>query len=188
MCPALGTRCATRPGSTSDPCNTGAYPPGYGIYSHRVGDIWLAGGASDTGGAMIRALIGDERLSSLTARLAPDRPTGFDYCPLLKPDERFPISGFACPPRLEPRPMNDAAFFQAILEGVTRIERLAYGQLAELGTLQLASVRSVGGGACNAIWTSMRKKVLGVPFLPARSVEAAVGAASLVLNALKEAR
>ena len=94
---------------------------------------------------MIRTLIGDERLSSLTARLAPDRPTGFDYCPLLKPTERFPISGLAYSPRLEPRPMDDAAFFQAILEGVTRIERLAYGRLAELGTLQLASVRSVGG-------------------------------------------
>jgi len=137
---------------------------------------------------MIRALIGNERLSGVTARLAPDRPTGLDCCPLLKPDGRFPISDLAYPLRLEPRPTNDAAFFQALLEGVTRIERLAYGRLAELGTLQLASMRSVGGGARNAIWTSMRKKVLGVPFLPARSVEAAVGTASLVRNAIKEAR
>ncbi len=34
----------------------------------------------------------------------------------------------------------------------------------------------------------MREKVLRAPFLPARSVEAPVGKASLVRNALKEAR
>lgn len=184
----VGHTLCTRPGSASGSCNTGAYAPGYGIYSHRVGDIWLAGGASNAGGAVIQAPIGDERLSSLTARLAPDRPTGLGYYPLLKPGERFPISDLAYPPRLEPRPMDDVVFFQAILGGVTRIEQLAYGRLAELGAPQLASVRGVGGGACNAIWTSMREKALGVPFLPARSVGAAVGMALPVLNALKEAR
>lgn len=84
--------------------------------------------------------------------------------------------------------MDDAAPFQAILEGYTQIEQLAYGRLAELGTPQLASMRSVGGSARNAIWTSMRKEAFGVLFLPARPVEAAVGTVSLVLNALKEAR
>jgi len=84
--------------------------------------------------------------------------------------------------------MNNVVFFQAVLEEVTRIERLAYEQLAVLGTMQPALVRSLGGGACNAIWTSMREKTFGVPFLPARSVEATVGIALPVLNALKEAR
>jgi len=53
---------------------------------------------------VIRALVGDERLSSLTPRLGPDRPTGLDGCPLLKPGERFPISDLAYRSGLEPRP------------------------------------------------------------------------------------
>jgi sugar (pentulose or hexulose) kinase len=30
----------------------------YGIYSHRLGDLWLTGGASNTGGAVLRTSLG----------------------------------------------------------------------------------------------------------------------------------
>ncbi len=159
--------------------------PAYGIYSHRVGDAWLAGGASNSGGAVIRALFGDERLDALTARLDPDRPTGLDYYPLLKAGERFPLSDPDFAPRLEPRPADDAVFFQAVLEGLAGIEALAYRRLAELGAPSPVSLRTVGGGARNPAWTRMRERSLGVPFLPARSVEAAVGTAALVLSRLE---
>lgn len=165
-----------------------AYAPGYGVYKHRAGDIWLVGGASHSGGAVIRALVGDGRLHNRTVRLAPNRPPGFDYYPLLKPGEHFPISDFTYPPRLEPRPADDAVFCQAILAGTTWIEQLAYERFAELSAPQLASVRSVGGGVRDASWADMRQKALGVLFLPARSVEAAVGTGSLVLNTKGEAR
>ena len=83
---------------------------------------------------------------------------------------------------------SEARRSKAVLEGSIRIERLAYGRLAVLGTTQLASVRSVGRGARNAIRTSRREKALGPPFLPARSVEATVGTGLLVLNVLEQAR
>ncbi len=153
----------------------------YGIYAHRVLDFWLVGGASNSGGAVIRALLGDDRLEDLTARLNPDQPTGLDYYPLLKPGERFPINDPAYPPRLSPRPADDAVFFQGLLEGMTAIERQGFERLRTLGAPPLRSVRTVGGGARNPAWTAMRRSALGVDFLPARSVEAAVGAASLVL-------
>jgi sugar (pentulose or hexulose) kinase len=153
----------------------------YGIYAHRVLGFWLVGGASNTGGAVIRALIGDDRLQELTARLRPDQPTGLDYYPLLKPGERFPINDPEYSPRLTPRPADDAEFFQAILEGMTAIEKLGYARLQALGAPQLKSVRTVGGGTANPVWTSMRQAALQVDFLPARSVEAAVGSALLVL-------
>ncbi|RWX80992.1 carbohydrate kinase [Neorhizobium lilium] len=153
----------------------------YGIYAHRVLGFWLVGGASNTGGAVLRALIGDERLQELTAQLDPDRPTGLDYYPLLKPGERFPVNDPAHQPRLTPRPADDAVFFQAMLEGMTAIESLGYERLRSLGAPTLQSVRTVGGGARNPIWSRMRQRALGVDFLPARSVEAAVGTASLVL-------
>lgn len=153
----------------------------YGIYAHRVLDFWLIGGASNSGGAVIRALIGDDRLADLTARLDPERPTGLDYYPLLKPGERFPVNDPAYPPRLTPRPQDDARFFQGLLEGMTAIEKRGYGLLQELGGPRLHTLRSVGGGTRNPAWTQMRQSALGVPFETPRSTEAAVGAAALVL-------
>jgi sugar (pentulose or hexulose) kinase len=59
---------------------------------------------------------------------------------------------------------------------------LAYGRLAELGGPALKSLRSVGGGAANPVWTEIRQRRLGVPFLPALSEEAAAGTARLALQ------
>lgn len=155
--------------------------PEYGIYSHRVLGFWLVGGASNTGGSVIRALIGDDRLGELTEQLQIEKPTGLDYYPLLKPGERFPINDPAYPPRLQPRPESDVVFFQAILEGMTKIEKLGYERLEALGAPKLANVRTVGGGARNPVWREMRQRALGVGMLEPRSAEAAVGAGSLVL-------
>jgi sugar (pentulose or hexulose) kinase len=124
---------------------------------------------------------GFAQLKDMTPHLRPDKPTGLVYYPLLKPGERFPVNDAVYPPKLEPRPQSDLVFFQALLEGITAIEKSGYGRLAALGGPTVRSVRSVGGGAVNPAWTRMRKKALGVPFLPSRSAEAAVGTASLVL-------
>jgi sugar (pentulose or hexulose) kinase len=156
--------------------------PQFGIYSHRVGNLWLAGGASNTGGAVIRSLFGDAPLDDLSRRIDASQPTGLDYYPLLRPGERFPINDPHYAPRLEPRPANDAVFFQGVLEGIAAIEELGYHQLAALGAPQLRSVRTVGGGARNLPWSQIRQRRLGVPFLVSLSEDAAAGAASLVLR------
>jgi D-ribulokinase len=156
--------------------------PQFGIYSHRVGNLWLAGGASNTGGAVIRSLFGDAQLDDLTRRIDPDRPTGLEYYPLLKPGERFPINDPNYAPRLEPRPADDTIFFQGVLEGIAAIEELGYRQLITLGAPQLRSVRTVGGGARNLPWREIRQRKLGVPFLDSLSEDAAAGAASMVLR------
>ncbi|MBB3314121.1 sugar (pentulose or hexulose) kinase [Rhizobium sp. BK196] len=161
--------------------------PEYGIYSHRVGRFWLAGGASNSGGNVVRALIGDDRLDELTKKIDPGRKLDLDFYPLLRPGERFPINDPQYPPRLTPRPADDSDFFQAILEGMTEIERLGYQRLRELGAPALASLRTVGGGARNPVWTTMRARAMGVETLAAKSVEAAVGTAALVLSRLDSA-
>jgi Sugar (pentulose and hexulose) kinases len=160
--------------------------PAYGVYSHRIAGMWLAGGASNTGGAVIRHFFEDRDLPALTARLEPDRPTGLDYYPLLGPGERFPVNDPALPPRLEPRPADNATFFQALLEGIAAVEDQGYRRLEALGAPALRSVRSVGGGAANEAWARIRQKRLGVPFLPALSTEAAVGTALLAWRALRQ--
>jgi len=155
--------------------------PAYGVYSHRVGEFWLAGGASNSGGNVLRALIGDERLADLTGKINPSQPLGLSLYPLLRPGERFPINDPHYLPRLEPRPADDAVFLQALLEGMTDIERLGYDRLRELGSPTLTSLRTVGGGARNRVWSAMRARAMGVELLPPISVEAAVGTAALVL-------
>jgi sugar (pentulose or hexulose) kinase len=107
-----------------------------------------------------------------------------DFYPLLTPGERFPVSDPSFQPRLAPAPADEGKFFQAILEGMTDIERRGYQLLQELGGPALKSLRTVGGGARNSAWSEMRAEAMGVETLPARSVEAAVGAASLVLDNL----
>lgn len=156
--------------------------PQFGIYSHRVGNLWLAGGASNTGGAVIRSLFGDAQLDDLTRRIDVSQPTGLDYYPLLRPGERFPINDPNHAPRLEPRPADGAVFFQGVLEGIAAIEELGYRQLAKLGAPQLRSVRTVGGGARNLPWREIRQRNLGVPFLDSISEDAAAGAASLIIR------
>lgn len=160
------------------------FAPEYGLYSHRLGERWLVGGASNSGGAVLAHYFDADTISALGARIDPTRPSGLDYYPLLRPGERFPIADPAWPARLEPRPADDAAFLHGLLEGIARIEALGFRRLALLGGPPLASVRTVGGGARNAQWTAIRARILGVPLLPARSGEAAAGAAWLALQAL----
>ncbi len=151
----------------------------HGIYSHWFGNLWLAGGASNAGGGVLRQHFSDDELPVLSARLDPDRTTGLDYYPLPRPGERFPINDPALPPRLEPRPAERAEFLHGLLEGLARIEALGYRRLAELGATPLQRVVSSGGGAANPAYARMRARLLGVPVERAAEHEACYGAARL---------
>ncbi len=151
----------------------------FGVYSQRMQDLWLAGGASNSGGAVLKHYFGPEQLRDLTAGLRPGEPTGYDYYPLIRPGERFPLQDPQWPPRLTPRPKDDRVFFQAMLEGMARIEQRAYRRLAQLGAPGPQNVQTVGGGASNPGWTEIRRLTLGVPVHRARQTEAAFGTALL---------
>lgn len=153
-----------------------------GIYSHRLGDRWLAGGASNSGGAALLAHFTAEQMAGLAPRLSPDLPTGLDYYPLPSPGERFPIADPTLHPRVSPRPPDDAAFFQGLLEGIAAIEALGYERLAALGASPLKRVITIGGGAGNDAWTAIRARRLSVPVSVAEQTEAAFGTALLALN------
>jgi D-ribulokinase len=161
--------------------------PQFGIYSHRIGGNWLAGGASNTGGKVLAAHFSAEQITELSGRIDPETDTGLDYYPLARDGERFPVADPALKPRMLPRPKDDTGFLKAILEGIANVEALGYQRLAELGCPPLTSVRSVGGGAVNHVWTRIRARKLGVPMLPALSGEAAAGTARLALLGAREA-
>ena len=151
----------------------------HGIYSHWFGDLWLAGGASNAGGGVLRQHFSDDELPALSARINPEISSGLDYYPLPRPGERFPVNDPALPPRLEPRPANRAEFLHGLLEGLARIEALGYRRLAELGATPLTRVVSSGGGAGNMVYERIRARMLGVPIARAAEHEACYGAARL---------
>jgi len=151
----------------------------YGIYSHRLGSLWLAGGASNSGGVVLGQYFDDAALAELSRQIDPTRPSGLDYYPLPKSGERFPINDPQLAPRLTPRPANDVQFLHGLLEGIARIEAQGYALLAQLGATPVKRVLSAGGGAKNETWNTIRERLLGVPVSPALHGEAAYGAARL---------
>jgi len=151
----------------------------YGVYSHRYGDLWLAGGASNAGGAVLRHFFSDAQLSELSRDIDPTADSPLDYYPLPGLGERFPVNDPQMQPRLEPRPTDDAEFLHGLLQGLSRIEAEGYARLAELGATPLHSVATAGGGADNPAWTRMRSRLLKVPVSAAHHTEAAHGAALL---------
>jgi sugar (pentulose or hexulose) kinase len=155
------------------------FVPQFGIYSHRLGERWLAGGASNSGGAVLLHYFTQAELDTLTPLLDPDHPTGLDYYPLLAPGERFPVHDPQLPPRLTPRPREPLQFFQGMLESMARIEAGGYGLLSKMGAPAPISVRTVGGGARNDAWKRIRARELQVPLIAPQHSEAAYGAALL---------
>jgi len=159
------------------------YAPEYGIYSHRIGKMWLAGGASNTGGAVLEHFFTEKELNELCIAMSTDQPTGLDLYPLIKPGERFPVNDPLFQPRMEPRPESDQLFLQALLEGIAYIESAGYEKLAEIGGPVARSIRTVGGGASNAAFSRIRQNTLQVQFETTLSEEAAFGVATLARKA-----
>ena len=156
--------------------------PGYGVYSHRYGDLWLAGGASNAGAGVLCHYFDDARLAALSADIDPHRDSPLDYYPLTRIGERFPVNDAQLAPRLIPRPDSDAEFLHGVLQGLARIEAAGYARLAELGAPALERVVTNGGGAQNPAWKIMRERSLGVPVSTAVHSEAAYGSALLCLD------
>ena len=151
----------------------------HGVYSHWYGSRWLAGGASNAGGAVLRQFFDDRQLAALSERIDPAVASPLDYVPLPKAGERFPVNDPALAPRLTPRPADDAEFLHGLLESLARIEAKGYGLLEELGATPVARVETAGGGAQNPAWMPIRQRLLGIPVARATHTQAAYGAALL---------
>jgi D-ribulokinase len=150
-----------------------------GIYSHRFGNLWLTGGASNTGGAVLKQFFTEEELINLSLLINPDLNTNLNYYPLLKKGDRFPINDPFLEPKLTPIPENKTEFLQGILEGIAKIETLGYEKLQQLGSTKLIKVYTAGGGAKNQQWLKIRQQHLKIPVIPSQHIEAAYGSALL---------
>lgn len=164
------------------------FAPEYGIYSHRIGDRWLAGGASNSGGEALAAHFAPDEIAALSELIDPDVPSGLNYYPLPRTGERFPVNDPDLVSRVDPRPETRQDFLQGLLEGIAAIEKLGFERLADLGGPELTSIRTVGGGASNRTWTQMRTRMLNTSEAPVASGEAAAGSARIAWGFLKDRR
>lgn len=160
----------------------------YGIYSQPLPNLgsddnsplrWLCGGASNSGGAVLRQYFNDAQMAEMQTRLDPDRPTGLDYYPLPRNGERFPVNDPDLAPRLTPRPEDDVQFFQGMLEALARIEKSGYEKLQQAGAPKPTCIHTSGGGSQNPAWRKIREQLMQIPVLTAAQTEAAYGAALL---------
>jgi sugar (pentulose or hexulose) kinase len=157
----------------------------YGIYSHRLGDLWLTGGASNTGGAVLKQFFSNQELVKLSQEIDPLQDSPLDYYPLLKPGERFPVNDPDLQPILEPRPDDPQEFLHGLLSSMAKIEAKGYELLQNLGADKLTQVYTSGGGANNYTWSQIRSKYLQVPVVSSEQTEAAYGTAILAMRELK---
>lgn len=164
-------------------CKNPVFDAETGVYSHKLGNRWLSGGASNTGGAVLRHFFTDEQLMTLSQKIDLQQSPP-DYYPLLKPGERFPIADPSYPAQMLPRPAEDHLFLHGLLAGIASIEKTGYQYLQQLSAKPLTSIRSVGGGANNPIWTQLRQSLLQVPFKSVEHTEASYGSALLARDGL----
>lgn len=157
----------------------------FGVYSHRLDDKWLVGGASNTGGAVLRQIFTDEQLEKLSEQINPMEASPLEFYPLQTVGERFPVADPMMKPRLHPRPESDVDYLHGILESIARIEGEGYKLLTDLGATKVEEVFTAGGGAQNKTWIKIRERVLRLPVRPAHNTEAAYGAALLALKGVQ---
>ena len=163
------------------------FAPEYGIYSHRLNNHWLVGGASNSGGKTLLQYFTQQQLNEMASQLKPEQPTRLNYYPLPTTGERFPYNDSHKKNITEPRPDDDVMFFQALLEGIANIEADAYKKLSALGATNPTKIFTAGGGAKNQAWKNIRERATGVEVTNALHTEACYGSALLAKNGHKKA-
>lgn len=150
-----------------------------GVSCHRLNGRWLVGGASNTGAGILSRYFNANQLEELSRQIDTTTPGPLILRPLLGRGERFPVEDPQLEPILEPRPVSDAVFLQALLEGISAIEQQGWQRLRELGAPPIQRVITLGGGARNPRWRQMRQRLLGLPVLNRPDLSAARGMARL---------
>jgi len=154
------------------------------IYNHRLAaGGWLPGGASNTGGAVLRARFPHGDLRALDAEAARHGPAAAVMYPLVGVGERFPFVEPEAAGFVLGEPAGDVEAYRAALEGVAFVERLAYERLAALGAAPQGAVAAAGRASASAVWNRIRATVLQRPLVVPAHPASAFGAAMLAASA-----
>ena len=177
------------------------YNAKYGLYSHRLNNFWLVGGASNAGGQVLLNYYSLDQLKWLNNQITEADINTFlksepeNYYPLSSVGERFPISNSQLKPKLPDLPICNSdeitlssecleahkQFLLKLLYGLTLIEKQSYQRLSEMGCEHIKDIYSVGGGTQSKIWMALRQQqIKSVQFLSAKQLQAAFGVTRLI--------
>lgn len=147
----LGTTLVMKAVSTSEVSTTDG-----AVYSHLGPDgrFW-PGGASNSGGGVLRAEFGGGDPTALDAAAAARGPSTVVRYPLTRPGERFPVADLAMADLVWGQPTDEVDAYRAVLDGVALVERLGLERLATLGVRSARHVLT-GGGSRSPVWNSIR--------------------------------
>lgn len=159
-----------------------------GIYSHRLWQQWLVGGASNSGGACLLEVFELEQLKQLAQEQLIQPSPMPDYYPLPKQrtGERFPIKDSAMRALPIPDNFSNTEYFSTLIHGLVLVEQQAWQLLSEGCEQPIRHLYACGGGNKNPAWAGLRKSVLLLPHSKPFSEQAAVGTAMIALKALTD--
>lgn len=174
-----------------------------GLYSHKLGQKWLVGGASNCGGKVFLKYYSIKQLKGLLQTLK-NNPEWLEqlrqtyskhaFYPLCEIGERFPVADPQCKPVIPKMPnqkLTDSSsqenifahlsFVYGLALGLAQVEKDAYEKLTELGVPAINRLYSVGGGVENMLWMQLRAERLACQQLCTGSQqEAAYGVTKLI--------
>lgn len=157
-----------------------------GIYSHRLWQQWLVGGASNAGGACLLESFELSQLQILAQQPLIQPAPVPNYYPLPKQrvGERFPLNDPHKQAGCLPTQLSESERFSTFVHGLVSIEQQAWQQLSHTCQQPIERLFACGGGNKNPAWAGLRKATLDMPHAQPRSEQAAVGAAILALKSL----
>ncbi|MBS1813508.1 MAG: carbohydrate kinase [Acidobacteria bacterium] len=138
------------------------------VYSHRSTDgMWLPGGASSTGAGVITKEFPGADLDALNAAALQQGPTRAVVYPLAGQGERYPFAAPAAQGFTLGEPASTEEKYNATLQGIAFIERLAFDALRHIGAPTDGSFTISGGAtksaALNQIRADVMQRTIGVP-------------------------
>ena len=145
------------------------------LYTHRHAEgYWLPGGASNTGGEVLRIFFGD-KIKDYDDKVQKIPPTGALIYPLARTGEKLPFfnmkaKGFIVIDSCEPK-----VLFKGMLEGLSYVERMIYEKIGQLGYKINNKIYAMGGGAYSIPWLNIRANVMEKTMARAKVVETAFG-------------
>ena len=136
-----------------------------GITIHRVSGEFICGGASNAGCGVLSKFYSDMEIEELSRQINPLNTTSLNLLPLNSKGERFPIDNPYLEPILDPRPVSDSLYLQALFEGLAQIELKGWEKLNSITGSFPKRIVTLGGGAKNPQWRSIRERIIKIPIV-----------------------
>ncbi|BBL86375.1 Putative carbohydrate kinase, FGGY family protein (chromatophore) [Paulinella micropora] len=154
----------------------------YKIINYRLGQNWIAQGLSRAGTEVLKYIFPYKMINDLCRQIDPNIPSGIFHYPLVNKGEDFPVDHRYLVPLIEPRPISDSLYLHALLEGLANIEYAGLRKMQKLSSITLSRVVTLGHGASNSQWKSLRQRIVSVEIQNKSSIMPSTGLALLALH------